>query len=101
MAPNLPICVCGRTAVASTHALEALGLWPEHAPDALYIGDVWLAAVESSSDAAAAAAILEPARRWIEAAAGRLPEEFRASFRDRNPANRELLARAGSRPAET
>jgi hypothetical protein len=92
---------CGRTAVASTHALEALGLWPEHAPDALYVGDVWLAAAESSSDAAAAAAILEPARRWIEAAAGRLPEEFRASFRDRNPANRELLARAGSRPAET
>ena len=69
-------------------------------PTTLYIGDVWLAAVESSSDGAAAAAILEPARRWIEAAAARLPEEFRASFRDRNPANRELLARAGSRPAE-
>ena len=60
---------CGRPAVASTHALEALGLWPEHAPDALYIGDVWLAALESSSDAAAAAAILDAARRWIEAAA--------------------------------
>ena len=90
---------CGRPAVASSHALEALGLWPEHAPDALYIGDVWLAALESSSDVAAIAAILDAARRWIEAAAAALPEEFRASFRDRNPANRILLARAASRPA--
>ena len=36
--------------------------------------------------------------RWIEATASRLPEEFRASFRDRNPVNRLLLARAASAP---
>ena len=91
----------GRPAVAATHALEAVGLWPEHAPDGLYIGEIWLAALESGVDAAGANAILDAAAGWIEAAAARLPEAFRASFRDRNPVNRTLLARAGSRPADT
>ena len=70
-------------------------------PTTLYIGEVWLAALESSGDAKAGAAILDAARRWIEAAAAALPEEFRASFRDRNPVNRILLARAASSPAGT
>ena len=88
----------GRPAVAAAHALEALGLWPEHAPDGLYIGEVWLAALDSGVDAAAARTILDAAAGWIEAAAARLPEEFRGSFRDRNPVNRMLLTRAASRP---
>lgn len=88
----------GRPAVAATHALEALGLWPEHAPDGLYIGEVWLTAVESGADAGGSTALLAGAARWIEATAARLPEEFRTAFRDRNPVNRLLLARAGSTP---
>ena len=59
---------------------------------------VWLAALECSGDAAEAGAVLAAARRWIEATAASLPDEFRASFRDRNPVNRLLLARAGSQP---
>ena len=89
-------------AVASTHALEALGLWPEHAPDAVYIGDVLLTAIESSSDDDAIAAILDAARRWIEAAAGRPSRgvpRFLSLFAIRPIAS--LLARAASRPAES
>ena len=56
------------------------------------------AAFDSSGDAVAAAAILATARCWIESAAAQMPEEFRASFRDRNPVNRLLLARAPCRP---
>ena len=48
---------CGRAPCArlrarrrrrSAHALEALALWPEHAPDDVYIAEVWLAAVDAS-----------------------------------------------------
>ena len=83
----------GRPAVAASHALEALGLWPEHAPDGLYIGEVWAAALDSIDDAAVSKAILGDAVRWITATAARLPEEFRESFLDRNPINRTLLTR--------
>ena len=89
---------CGRAAVAATHAVEALSLWPEHAPDGLYIGDVWLAAADSFAeiDPKRAAAVLDTASRWIEAALERVPDQFRDSFRNRNGANLQLLARAGS-----
>ena len=92
---------CGRPAVAATHAVEALGLWPEHAPDGLYIGELWLAAIESAGNAASEAAFLDDAVAWIAATATRLPEEFRDSFRDRNPVNRTLLARASALPAKS
>ncbi|MEO8525000.1 MAG: AAA family ATPase [Caldimonas sp.] len=89
-----------RPGVAATHAVEALGLWPEHAPDRLYIGEVWLAAIDSAGDAASRNAILGDATAWIAATASSLPEEFRDSFRDRNAVNRSLLARASARPAD-
>jgi len=86
----------GRPAVAASHALEALGLWPEHAPDGLYIGEVWLAALDSIDDASASNSILGDAVRWITATAARLPDEFREAFIDRNPFNRALLTRAAA-----
>ncbi len=92
---------CGRPAVAASHALEALGLWPEHAPDSLYIGEVWLAALDSLGNAADASAILGDAVRWIAATAARLPDEFREAFLDRNPLNRALLTRVAARPLYT
>ena len=94
---------CGQPALAASHALDACGAWPEHAPDGLYVGELWLAAVEcvGGEDPGRAAAIAASAARWIEAtAAERVPEAFRASFRDRNPANRALLAGAASRPKD-
>jgi hypothetical protein len=95
LAPTLPV---SAEADGDSSALDgAPGLWPEHEPDGLYIGEVWLAALDSGGEAAGTAAILDTARRWIEATAANLPEEFRASFRDRNPVNRILLARAASR----
>ena len=88
----------GRQAVAATHAREALGLWPEHAPDALYVGELWLAALDSADDDAAADAIIDAAVPWIAGATAALPEELRKAFRDRNPVNRALLTRAAARP---
>ena len=89
----------GRKAVAATHAVEALALWPEHMPDSLYIGEVWRVAAESFAEVEPrrAAAVLATAARWITATAlERVPDEFRDSFRHRNPSNRQLLAKAGS-----
>jgi tetratricopeptide (TPR) repeat protein len=89
---------CGHTTVAVGHAAEALALWPEHMPDDFYIGEVWLAAVEAF-DAAGDTRLVEVLRNasaWISSAAQeRVPEQFRDSFLNRNPFNRELIAMAG------
>jgi hypothetical protein len=92
---------CGRPSVAATHAVEAVGAWPESAPDGLYIGEVWLAAVEclEATADARAAPVLREATEWIRATArDRVPDAFRDSFLHRNPFNRDLLVRRGPRP---
>ena len=89
---------CGHTTVAVGHAVEALALWPEHLPDDVYIGEVWLVAAESLLAAGdpRLADVLRSATQWILGAArDRVPEEFRDSFLNRNPFNRELIAMAG------
>jgi tetratricopeptide (TPR) repeat protein len=91
---------CGLEAAAVAHALEALALWPEHAPDAVCIAEVWLAAVECL-DAAGdprADGVLQTAAAWITAAhRERVPEPFRESFLHRHAVNRALMARAAAR----
>ena len=81
----------------SPHSLEALALWPEHAPDHSSIAEVWLAAVECL-DAAGdprAESVLCTAVDWIAAAhRDRVPEPFRESFLHRNGVHRALMARA-------
>jgi len=88
---------CGHTTVAVAHAVEALALWPEHVPDDFYIGEVWLTAAEcmQAADDPRLADVLGSATAWIGSAArDRVPEEFRDSFLNRNPFNRELIAMA-------
>ncbi|MEO7057676.1 MAG: AAA family ATPase [Caldimonas sp.] len=66
-------------------------------PDDLYRGELWLAAAEAfdgvgRTDAAGAAVAAGVA--WLSAvAADQVPPEFRSGFLERNPVNRELLAR--------
>lgn len=87
----------GQTPLAVMHAAQAIALWPAHAPDDSYIGEIWLAAYESFEAAGDARAndLLRQAARWIEETAReRVAEEFRESFRHRNPFNRQLLAAA-------
>jgi DNA-binding SARP family transcriptional activator/tetratricopeptide (TPR) repeat protein len=89
---------CGHTTVAVGHAAEALALWPEHLPDDFYIGEVWLAAADAFHAArdTRLVDVLRHASVWISGTAqGRVPEEFRDSFLNRNPFNRELIAMAG------
>jgi len=91
---------CRLEAVASAHAVEALALWPEHAPDNGTIAEVWLSAVECLGAARdpRAGAVLQAAAAWIAATAReRVPEPFRDSFMNRNAFNRDLLARAAAR----
>jgi len=88
---------CGREAEAVAHALEALALWPEHAPDPGSIAEVWLAAVDCLDAAgdARAEGVLRTAVDWIAAAhRDRVPEPFRESFLHRNGVHRALMARA-------
>jgi hypothetical protein len=89
---------CGHTTVAVGHAVEALALWPEHLPDDFYIGEVWLAAAEALHAAGDTRLVelLRQASAWIgRAAQDHVPEQFRDSFLNRNPFNRELIAMAG------
>ena len=89
---------CGHTTVAVGHAAEALTLWPEHLPDDFYIGEVWLTAADAYHAAGdiRLVEVLRNASAWIAAAAQRrVPEEFRDSFLNRNPFNRDLIAMAG------
>ena len=91
---------CNQTAVAVGHAVEALALWLEHVPDDFYIGEVWVAAVESLRAAgdSRADAVLAISCEWIRATArDRVPEPFRDSFLKRNPSNGALLVAASRR----
>ena len=57
----------GQPVLAATHMPEALSLYPEHRPDSLYLGEVWLAAVECLDAAgdARAADVLATAVEWV------------------------------------
>ncbi len=91
---------CGLPAAAAAHAVEALALWPEYAPDDSTIAEVWLAAVDclTATGDPRAASVLQAAAGWIAATArDRVPEVFRDSFLHRHHANRVLMARAASR----
>jgi tetratricopeptide (TPR) repeat protein len=88
----------GQPVLAATHAAEAVSLFPEHRPDSLYIGEVWLAAVESLEAAGDPRAdeVLAAALAWIRSTTREhVAGAFRDSFLNRNVANRSLLAREG------
>ncbi len=90
---------CRLPAAAAAHAVEALSLWPDYAPNESSIAEVWLAAVDCLTAAGdpRAAGVLEAAAGWIAATArDRVPEPFRDSFLHRHHANRALLVRATS-----
>ncbi len=90
---------CVQPAAAAAHAIEAIALWAESAPDDSSITDVWLAAVQclSADCDARAASVLRGAAEWIAATAReRVPDPFRESFLHCQPANRALLSRAGA-----
>jgi DNA-binding SARP family transcriptional activator len=80
---------------ARLHAQRALQDMQKLYPDDIYRGDVWWSCcgvLQQEADAE-----LERAVAWVEDTARlRVPAEFRDSFLNRNPSNRELL-RAASR----
>jgi tetratricopeptide (TPR) repeat protein len=87
----------GRHDLAAQHAREVLQRLRETGPTTLYRGEVWLAAAQALAVAAPAerTQMLRKASHWIQDTAQyRVPEEFRDSFMQRNPVNRELLALA-------
>lgn len=75
-------------------ALRTLTLLEDHAPDNHYRGDVWaqcLPVLRAADFEERYRAELARAVSWIEETAARhVPAEFRESFVERNPANREL-----------
>jgi len=82
---------------ASLHAQAALGLFETVEPASLYRARVWLAAARAlvGDDAARSRRLVQQAVHWVqESALQRVPPEFRDSFLQRNPVNRELLAMA-------
>ena len=90
---------CGLQPAAVAHALEALALWPEHAPEQSSIAEVWLAAVECLDAAgdARAPGVLRTAAAWIAGVhRDRVPEPYRDSFLHRNRVHRALLLRAAA-----
>jgi tetratricopeptide (TPR) repeat protein len=86
--------------LAAADVRRALGLLHDYEPEGIYRAELWAVAAEVLAAAGAAdearAAMLEGVR-WVETTAREhVPDEFRDSFLNRNPVNRELL-RAASR----
>jgi tetratricopeptide (TPR) repeat protein len=85
---------------AAADVRRALALLADHEPEGIYRADLWMVAHHVLAAAGApdeARTALEQGVRWIETTAREyVPAEFRDSFLNRNPANRELL-RAASR----
>ena len=82
---------------AAMHARDAIGLLEGADPDETYRGDVWLVAHKALHAAGdpGAVPLLQHAVAWIRRTAEEdVPPEFRDSFLNRNPANRELLTLA-------
>lgn len=86
--------VCGERGAVRDAARDALALMERFHPEVVYRGDVWLAlatALRTIDDDDAAARIEMAAAQWIETTAREhVPDAFRDSFLERNPANRSL-----------
>jgi len=84
---------------ALPHAQAALALAGSHQPESFYLGEMWWVAARvhlALGDQAQARAVLAEGRAWVmHLHALHVPDQFRASFLDRNAVNRELLALAG------
>lgn len=84
---------------AQPHAQAALALAGQHQPESFYLGEMWWVAARvhlALGDQAQARAVLAEGRAWVmHLHALHVPDQFRASFLDRNAVNRELLALAG------
>jgi tetratricopeptide (TPR) repeat protein len=87
---------------ALPHIEAALRLAPDFEMDSMYRGELWLAAYRTYSaigDHGHAQRMLEVGCAWVREVAERnVPPEFRDSFLNRNPVNRQLLtsrSRAG------
>lgn len=84
----------GHVDSAAAHARAALDLFASGEPYNLYRAEVWLAAVQAlqAVDRPAMQRTLRVAVDWVnDTARQRVPAEFRDSFLNRNPVNRELL----------
>ena len=82
---------------AALHAREAIALLAQAEPSETYRGEAWLSAYKALAVVGdtRAGEVLADAVAWIRRAADQVvPPEFRDSFLNRNPANRELLALA-------
>jgi tetratricopeptide (TPR) repeat protein len=90
------IAVTVSTALAREHALAALNLARQCEPVVSYRGELWLCcarAFEACGDVQRLRAVLTEAFDWIAATAEQqVPAEFRDSFLNRNPVNRDLRA---------
>lgn len=87
----------GRSEQAAEFARRALESQAETAPNDLYPAELWLNAWHAlfSVDLAAAQRALENGVQWVRhVAETHVPAEFRDSFLNRNPVNRELLTLA-------
>jgi tetratricopeptide (TPR) repeat protein len=83
---------------ALPHAEAALRLAPDYEADSHYRGELWLTAARTMralDDRAGAEQWVQAGRAWIDSVArAHVPAEFRDSFLNRNPVNRDLLALA-------
>ena len=87
-------------AAALAHARQALDLLGVYDPDDLYRAEVgWVAwKVLAAAGERSAQGVLEQTVEWVRQTERlHVPDEFKASFRERNRINRELLAAMASR----
>ena len=87
---------CGKAPLAAEAAHQALDYQQRHA-SVVYRPLVWLRCAKvlrATGEPEAASACLADGRRWIERIAASLPDQYRSSFLNRNPINRDLLALA-------
>lgn len=91
----------GKTDLAAAHAQAALAFESDVAPCEMYHAELWLNACRAfklAGNAAEAHNALRQGAEWVRATAAQVPDEFKDSFLNRNPINRELsmLARRRS-----
>ena len=91
----------GQTAEAAAAMQEVVGRMASVPPADLYRGQAWWLAAQvfdANGDSAQALMALAQGTDWVRRVAlPHVPEEFRDSFLQRNPANRALLAAADRR----
>lgn len=91
----------GQAETARRHARAALDLAMRSSMVRQYPAELWLdcgIALAACGDTEAAAAVVAQGAAWVRTVAREeVPDEFRHSFLERNPVNRELLALAARR----